>query len=361
MPTKIDIKGVIIPNDDQWIYDWFEVDSTSPNRVEQAIAEAKGDALEVVINSGGGDVFSGSEIYTLLKGHSADVTVKIVGVAASAASVVAMAGNKVLMSPTAQLMMHNASTSSWGDKRDHQHTADFLNTVDTGISNAYRLKTGLSQSELLELMNRETWMNAQDALEKGFIDEIMFDDNNQLRAYASISAEMIPQKVINRMRNEFSKMKGEVNNLGNKTQPITNASSAATQVSESTMTTVPQASTSPVVDLAAQERARMKAIDAIAANIDPELVNEAKYGDNPMSAEQLAFRAMQEGKLINAGMFEAAVAANKAAGTDQVQAQAIQQNQEKEFDVNNLNDVNAVFSAIASNSQSHRPRNFRRG
>lgn len=101
---KINIKGVIIPNDDKWIYDWFEMDSTCPREVENEVEKANGEDLEVIINSPGGDIFSGSEIYTLLKDYSGDAVVKIVGVAASAASIVAMAGKKVMMSPTAEMI-----------------------------------------------------------------------------------------------------------------------------------------------------------------------------------------------------------------------------------------------------------------
>ncbi|PSJ66613.1 ATP-dependent Clp protease proteolytic subunit, partial [Brevibacillus brevis] len=86
MPKRIEVRGVIIPNDHQWIYDLFEMDATSPGKISKAIAEANGDDLEVIINSGGGDVYSGSEIYTMLKSHPAGVDVQIVGVAASAAS-----------------------------------------------------------------------------------------------------------------------------------------------------------------------------------------------------------------------------------------------------------------------------------
>lgn len=361
MPTKIEIRGVIIPNDDKWIYDWFDVESTSPKQVAESIANANGDELEVIINSPGGDVYSGSEIYTMLKEYPGNSVSKIVGIAASAASFAALGTKRTLISPTGQMMIHNAATETRGDSRAHRHSADFLDTTNVAITNAYRLKTGMSQSELLDLMNRETFMNAQEALEKGFVDEIMFDEGGQLRAVASISSEMIPQKVIARMRNEFLKMKGEVNKLENQIQASTPSVPVSPAAAASAPAAPSQANTSFVADAAAQERARLKAIDAIAANIAPELVNEAKYGENPMSAEQLAFRAMQEGKLINSGVFESAVAANKAAGADNVQAQALQQNNEKEYDLNNLNDVNAIFSGIAAQSQAHRPQNIRRG
>lgn len=384
MPKRIEIRGVIIPNDYQWVYDLFDIEATSPSKVFQAMQEANGEDLEVIVNSGGGDVFSGSEIYTSLKEYPADVIVKIVGVAASAASVIAMSGKKIAMSPTAQLMIHNASTITEGDKREHRHSADFLQTIDSTIANAYRLKTGLSQSELLTLMNRETWMNAQDALKNRFIDEIMFDGDDQLRAVASVAAEMIPQKVIEKLRNEFAnlKIKPEIPER-NDEQVENNQQPTATNTTQNSVNKDPAPTTAPTtssavgptaqaanatpvspaatVDLAAKERERLKAIDDIASNIDPELVNEAKYGENPMTAEELSFRALKEGKVVNTGLFEQAVQANKDAGTDDVKAQTQPQDSEKEYDLDNLKDLNNIFSHIAASSQMGRPQNIRRG
>lgn len=198
--NKIDVKGVIVPNDSQWIYDLFEMESTSPKKVSEALANANGADVEVIINSPGGDVFAGSEIYTELKSYSGNVVNKIVGVAASAASIIAMSG-KTLISPTAQMMIHNASSFAGGDHRDLKHASDFLHNWDKSLSNAYILKSGMSQEELLDLMNKETWFNAHEALEKKLVDEIMFEDN-QPQLVANIGgAMMIPKQVIDTIRN----------------------------------------------------------------------------------------------------------------------------------------------------------------
>lgn len=196
---KVNIKGPIVGNSDAWIYEWFGIEATSPSMVDKAIEKANGEDLEVEINSGGGSVFAGSEIYTALKSYKGNVTVKIVGLAASAASVVAMAGKKVLMSPTAQMMIHNVNSYAEGDYREMEHTAEILKSANDTIANAYRLKTGKEQKELLSLMDKETWMTAQKAKELGFIDEIMFEDL-QLAASTSYSG-LLPQEVINKMRN----------------------------------------------------------------------------------------------------------------------------------------------------------------
>lgn len=198
MAKKINIKGVIIPNDYKWIYDWFEIDSTCPNDVLEALEDANGEDVEININSGGGDVYSGSEIYTALKDYKGKKIVKIVGVAASAASVIAVAGDKVLISPTAQIMIHNVRSSGSGDYRDFEHRADILKNYNKSIANAYRLKTGLSEKELLDLMDKESWFTAQEAVENKLADEIMFD--NQMQLVASVTP-MIPLEVINKIRN----------------------------------------------------------------------------------------------------------------------------------------------------------------
>lgn len=196
---KVKIKGPIISNSDAWIYEWFGIEATSPSMVDKAIEKANGEDLEVEINSGGGSVFAGSEIYTALKSYKGNVTIKIVGLAASAASVIAMAGKKVTMSPTAQMMIHNVSSCAEGDYREMEHTAEILKNANNTIANAYRLKTGKEQDELLSLMNKETWMTAQKAKELGFIDEVMFEDI-QLVASTSYSG-LLPAEVINKIRN----------------------------------------------------------------------------------------------------------------------------------------------------------------
>ena len=196
---KVKIKGPIIGNSEAWIYEWFGIEATSPSMVDKAIEKANGEDLEVEINSGGGSVFAGSEIYTALKSYKGNVTVKIVGLAASAASVIAMAGKKVTMSPTAQMMIHNVSSRAEGDYREMEHTAEILKNANNTIANAYRLKTGKEQDELLSLMNKETWMTAQKAKELGFIDEVMFEDI-QLAASTSYSG-LLPPEVINKIRN----------------------------------------------------------------------------------------------------------------------------------------------------------------
>ena len=203
--AKVKVKGPIISNDDQWIYDLFEIEATSPMSVEREIEKANGQDLEVEINSGGGSVFAGSEIYTTLKSYKGNVTTKIVGIAASAASVIAMASSKVLMSPTAQMMIHNVSGGASGDYRDMDHTSSILKNANKTVANAYRIKSGMGEDELLSMMDKETWLTADQALEHKLIDEVMFSNNYQLTA--SISSALLPSEVINKIRNMKDKLK----------------------------------------------------------------------------------------------------------------------------------------------------------
>lgn len=197
---KVDIKGVIVPNDQRGIYDMFGMESTSPNIVTDAINNADGGDLELIVNSGGGDLFSGSEIFSTLKDYPGKVVVKVYGVAASAASIICMGADEIKMSPTASLMVHNPAVMNYGDHNDMEHASDMLKTLNKTVAGAYQKKTGLSQEELLNLMETETWMDAGTAHKKGFVDEILFQDETT-KAVAN-AGNMIPQQVINSIRNK---------------------------------------------------------------------------------------------------------------------------------------------------------------
>ncbi|MFC0232746.1 head maturation protease, ClpP-related [Vagococcus entomophilus] len=195
---KIDVKGTIISNDQKWLYDMFEMDSTAPKDI--ALPE-NGEQIDVTINSGGGDVYAGSEIYTKLKSYSGPVNIQIVGIAASAASVIAMAGSKVSISPTAQIMIHNVSAVVGGDHKALSHEANVLQNYNTSIANAYVAKTGKSMDDLLNLMDKETWFNAQQAVSEGFADEVMFSNEKAVPLVASLSP-VIPADAVEKLMNK---------------------------------------------------------------------------------------------------------------------------------------------------------------
>jgi ATP-dependent Clp protease protease subunit len=195
---RIDVKGTIVSNDDKWIYEWFEYDATCPNDVIKAIDQANGEPLDVYINSGGGDIFAGSEIYSALRSYKGEVNIHVVGIAASAASVIACAG-KSDISPTAMFMVHNVSGRAQGDHHVMDKSSDVLKKADKAIAAAYMAKTSMSEAEALAMMDQETWFTAQQAVDKGLIDKIA--ENQNLKLVAAYQTPLIPQSVIDKVRN----------------------------------------------------------------------------------------------------------------------------------------------------------------
>lgn len=189
----VDVKGEVVSSGSEWIYSWYGIQAVSPSNIQKALNNANGQPITVRINSGGGDVFAGCEIYNMLKNHDGEVTIEIHGLCASIASVIAMAG-KCKMSPLAEIMIHNVSTRAQGDYRDMEHTAEVLKKANKTISNAYTIKTGMTDTEVQDLMDKETWFTADEALEKGLIDEIMYTN------------EKVDNSMVNLLKNSASKM-----------------------------------------------------------------------------------------------------------------------------------------------------------
>ena len=156
---------------------WYG-DEVTPKLFRDELAKVSGN-LTVWLNSCGGDVFAASQIYTMLRNHKGKVTVKIDGIAASAASVVAMAGDETLIAPTGMLMIHNPATFAMGNKADLEQAIVLLEEVKESIINAYEEKTHLSRAKLAHMMDEETWLNAKKAESMGFVDGILFADSKK--------------------------------------------------------------------------------------------------------------------------------------------------------------------------------------
>ncbi len=151
---------------------WFG-DEVTPGLFRDELQSCEGD-ITVWINSPGGDVFAAAQIYNMLMEYPGNVDVRIDGIAASAASVIAMAGNKVSMSPVAMMMIHNPMTVAMGDKKVMQQAIDMLDEIKESIINAYELKTGQTRTKIAHMMDAETWFNAKKAVELGFADDILY-------------------------------------------------------------------------------------------------------------------------------------------------------------------------------------------
>lgn len=156
---------------------WFG-DEITPKEFRGELNSGQG-KVTVWINSPGGDCFAAAQIYNMLMEYSGPVDVHIDGIAASAASVIAMAGNHVAISPVGMMMIHNPATVSIGDEREMKKAMDMLSEVKESIINAYELKTGLPRKQLSNMMNAESWMNAKKALELGFADSILYDGDDE--------------------------------------------------------------------------------------------------------------------------------------------------------------------------------------
>ena len=154
---------------------WYG-DEVTPQLFKDELNAGNGN-ITVWINSPGGDVFAAAQIYNMLRDYKGSVTVKIDGIAASAASVIAMAGDTVCVSPVAMMMIHNPATMAMGETRDMQKAIAMLNEVKESILNAYEFKTGLTRARLSHMMDDETWFNAKKAVELGFADKILFDSD----------------------------------------------------------------------------------------------------------------------------------------------------------------------------------------
>ncbi|HER9586257.1 TPA: Clp protease ClpP [Streptococcus pyogenes] len=208
MPKRINLKGPLISNNSQEVYDYYGMEAASAKSIIEQFPEDNSDIV-LEVNSNGGLVTVGSEIYTALRNYKGKVTAEITGMAASAASVAVMGADKVAMSPTAQMMVHKA-LFNWvsGNSDDLDKASNALKSSDKAIVNAYVAKTGLSEDEIMDLMRNETFMSAQDAVEKGFADEVM-----SFEAVASIDNSMLPQAVIDDYYASRNKRKKEISNM----------------------------------------------------------------------------------------------------------------------------------------------------
>lgn len=214
MPKTIDIKGPIITNDDKWIYDWFGVASCCPADIRSQLDDVTDDeSVQVVINSSGGDIFAASEIYDMLAESNA--TIKVI-FAASAASYIACACTSEIV-PTGMLMIHNVSSYAAGDYNDMAHESGVLLKASKAVATAYRLKTGMSEDELIGLMDKETWLTADEAVEKGFIDKVAeyAEKPKEVKLAASLNG-LIPDTIIKQMRSEKTQLTAKLELLKRK-------------------------------------------------------------------------------------------------------------------------------------------------
>lgn len=207
--VELRIEGEIVSEDDAWIYEWFGIPATTPNAFRKAIAEHKGKNITVWIDSWGGDVFAAAGMYNALKEHKGKVTTKVDGKAVSAASVIAMAGDEILMSPVSIMMIHNPWSRATGEAKDMRKSAEVLDEVKETIMNAYEQKTGKDRKAISDLMDEESWMSAKKAMDEGFVDGVLYSDTTETTVENSytLSGMAIQNSVDQSMQKFFEQMK----------------------------------------------------------------------------------------------------------------------------------------------------------
>ena len=187
--SKVTLNGYVVASEDQWVYDFFGISAFSPATVRQALADnPEGEELEVEINSGGGSVFAGFEIYSLLYAAKCDTVAIVQSLAGSAASTVMAGCKRVLLSPVAQVMIHLPSSYAEGNQNDMKHEAKVLESITQSILNGYLVhcKGKSDRAQLEKLMQAESWITAQDAVELGLADGILGDEESAGQISAAI-------------------------------------------------------------------------------------------------------------------------------------------------------------------------------
>lgn len=200
---------------------WFD-DDVTPQIFKDELNKGNGN-ITVWINSPGGDCVAAAQIYNMLIDYKGDVTVKIDGIAASAASVIAMAGTKVLMSPVSMLMIHNPMTIAFGNKGEMEKAISMLDEVKESIINAYEIKTGLSRAKLSHLMDSETWMDANKAVELGFADDILKRSETTDVEVPQVSMMYQEAQVVNSLMDKLAtkcKIENKETNIGIKADSL---------------------------------------------------------------------------------------------------------------------------------------------
>jgi len=217
--VELAIEGEILMDNDMWA-ELFGIEGTSPSGFKSELSKHKGKNVTVWINSYGGDVFAASRIYTALMEHKGSVKVKIDGVAFSAASVIAMAGTEVLMSPTSLMMVHNPLTQLYGESDELRHAADILDEVKESIMNAYQVKTGHQRAYISKLMDEETFMSARKAVKDKFADAMLYVEKTEPEPEADNAFSFSRLAIVNSASESIKRFMAEYATREKEKQPV---------------------------------------------------------------------------------------------------------------------------------------------
>lgn len=383
---KIMIKGDIITNDYKWMYDWMEWDGTCPDDIKNGIEKAAGDDIVIEINSPGGICNAAFEMYTALKEYKGNVEVHIVGLAASAASLIACAGDKTLISNVGMIMIHNTSGSASGDYRELESAANSLIQYNDAIINAYMEKTGKKKEELQDLMDNTTYMSANVAIENKFADGLInFDnddenDNNLMSGVVNIGsgktfeavaaigtthimsrdalakfAKKIKQdddetnKKITDQKDASAKDAEKTDLLLNKDNKIEGGKNNMTleelrkehpELAKEMDDSIANAKEEGKKEGVELERSRIKDIDSISGSVPADMIKEAKYTDTEMTASDLALKVMQKNAESGKSYMKDALDDSKESGVKDIESNPDDAKKSKED-----KEINALVSA----------------
>lgn len=351
---ELRISGEIVDDDKAWIYEWFGIQAASPNAFRQELSQYTGKNLTVWIDSWGGDTTAAAGIYNALKEHKGQVTVKIDGKAVSAASVIAMAGDVIQMSPVAVMMIHNPWTSVNGEAKDMRQVADVLDVIKSTIINAYQLKTKKSSGEISQMMDNETWLSAQMAKENGFVDEILYSSAEPAAKVENsfmLSRLAIQNSASASMRNFIEEYRSKLQEKGEESEVPINT---LEDLKEEKPDLVKQLQQEAINN----ERARITALDALD---DPqnaalhEIINDAKQSGK--TAEEIknvvdivkkhAPAAVDFDTLTAHNHFEKVILDNLASGVNNVKGMG----SDKTLDVKQKDAADIAFMASIMNKK----------
>lgn len=340
MAKKINVKGPIVSNDTAWLYNYFGWDAASPNTITNGLKEAAGEDVIIEINSHGGVCVYGYEMYTAIMEYEGKVTVHVIS-AMSAATLIVCAADEALISDAGIFMIHNARSSADGDYRDMQTEADALREFNAGIINAYVRKTGKTRDEIQELMDKESYMSPQRAIELGFIDGYMFGDPNKKREnpedlgrkIVAADIPIIPEDKARELMQLIANMK-EVAPVQQTEAEEIGAGAVSYKPKEGGKKKMtlseflaenPEAQAEIDAGLSAAraegqqaEKDRLQSLDAIAGTVKAEALQEAKYGKNPIDGPTLAYQAMIKGEQLAAAYMKEAMQDTAESGSAEV-------------------------------------------
>ncbi len=336
--VTINIKSEIISDEAGWLYDLFGIPYLSPKNFIDQVDQAAGDDIEIIVNSPGGNVFAAFEMVEKIRGYEGNVTVINVGMAASAASFFLVA-TRSKTSPAGLVMLHNCAGSAQGDYRAMDKASEAMQKVNKSIRNLYIEKTGLSDQELKEIMDRETYLTAEEAIQYGFVDEMTENTNlpraepvDVMSATNSISSTLAayarnhtPDELIAKLSPRFNIETNNKKPGGSEKMTLEEFLNHNPEAKAEYDNNIQQTKDSAIKE----ERQRIQMIDSIAGSVPESMLENAKY-KKIMNAEDLAISVLQQSTALGTKYFKNAKEDSEESGSEEVKTDPNAGNTEEE-------------------------------